>query len=116
MKLLLDANLSPRVAHDLRSAAFDTTHECDVGLLTAPDDGIIDHAAAEGLVVVTADSDLGTLRALRRFTGPSVVRLRQVADPLHVQPNLAARSVPTASTDTRTTGFSSSAATRGARW
>jgi predicted nuclease of predicted toxin-antitoxin system len=80
MRLLLDANLSPRVAHHLRSAGFDATHVCDVGLLTATDDEIFDQAATEGLVVVTADSDFGTLLALRRSTTPSVVHLRQVAE------------------------------------
>lgn len=80
MKLLLDANLSPRVADGLRAAGFDATHVGDVDLLTASDDAIFDHAARNASVVVTADSDFGALLARRRSTSPSVVQLRHVAE------------------------------------
>jgi len=80
MRLLLDANLSPRVAESLRTAGFDAAHVADLGLVTATDDGIFDRAAADGFVVVTADSDFGALLAMRRATSPSVVHLRHVAE------------------------------------
>lgn len=80
MKLLLDANLSPRVAAGLRDAGLDAVHVEDLGLLWAPDEEIFDRAAAEGLVVVTADTDFGTLLARRRAKSPSVVQLRHVAE------------------------------------
>lgn len=82
MRLLLDANLSPRLAESMRAAGFDAVHAFDLGLVTATDDEIFDRAAAEGLVVVTADSDFGSLLALRRTTSPSVVHLRHVAEML----------------------------------
>jgi predicted nuclease of predicted toxin-antitoxin system len=82
MRLLLDANLSPRLAESMRAAGFDAIHVFDLGLVTATDDEIFDRAAAEGLVVVTADSDFGALLALRRTTSPSVVHLRHVAEML----------------------------------
>lgn len=80
MKLLVDANLSPSVAEGLRTAGFEAVHVVDLGLVTASDDEIFDAASAEGLTVVTADSDFGMLLALRRATSPSVVQLRHVAE------------------------------------
>jgi len=80
MKLLVDANLSPRVAVALRSSGLEAVHVVDLDLLTATDDEIFDRAADEGFVVVTADSDFGILLAMRRSTSPSVVHLRHVAE------------------------------------
>lgn len=80
MRLLLDANLSPRIAESLSAAGFDAVHVADLGLVTATDDEIFDRAAEHGLVVVTADSDFGALLAMRRATSPSVVHLRHVAE------------------------------------
>ena len=80
MRLLLDANLSPRVAESLRGAGFDAVHVADLDLITATDDEIFDRAAKDGLVVVTADSDFGALLAMRRTESPSVVHLRHVAE------------------------------------
>jgi predicted nuclease of predicted toxin-antitoxin system len=48
--------------------------------MTAADDEIFDRAAADGYVVVTADSDFGMLLALRRATSPSVIHLRHVSE------------------------------------
>lgn len=62
MRLLLDANLSPRIADSLSAAGFDAVHVADLGLVTATDDEIFDRAAEQGLVVVTADSDVGVAR------------------------------------------------------
>jgi predicted nuclease of predicted toxin-antitoxin system len=80
MRLLLDANLSPRIAGSLCDAGFEAVHVADLGLVTATDDVIFDRAAEEGLVIVTADSDFGSLLAVRRATSPSVVHLRHVAE------------------------------------
>ncbi len=80
MKLLLDANLSPRIVGALVAAGYEARHVEDVGLLTADDNAIFDYAIASGSVVVTADSDFATLLALRRATSPSVILLRHVAE------------------------------------
>jgi predicted nuclease of predicted toxin-antitoxin system len=77
MRFLVDANLSPRVAAGLTSAGFDSVHVTDVGLLTASDQDILDYAAENGLVIVSADTDFGELLALSRGTiRPSAVLLR----------------------------------------
>jgi predicted nuclease of predicted toxin-antitoxin system len=77
MRFLVDANLSPRVAATLSSAGFESSHVADVGLLTAADQVILDYAAANGLVIISADTDFGELLALSRgAVRPSVVLLR----------------------------------------
>lgn len=52
----------------------------DVGLLRATDEVIFDHAADNGMTVITADSDFPMLLALRQARVPSVVLLRRVAE------------------------------------
>ena len=64
MRFLVDANLSPRVAALLDSAGFESVHVGDVGLLTAADQVILEHAAANGLVIISADTDFGELLAV----------------------------------------------------
>jgi predicted nuclease of predicted toxin-antitoxin system len=59
---------------------FEAVHVADLGLVTASDDEIFDRATADGLTVVTADSDIGMLLALRRATSPSIVHLRHMAE------------------------------------
>lgn len=80
MRLLIDANLSPRLLAPLRNGGFDATHVADIGLATATDSEIFDRAVTEGFVIVTADSDFAMLLALRRSTSPSVIQLRHVAE------------------------------------
>ena len=80
MRLLLDANLSPRLLEPLRGAGYDVTHVADLGLASATDSAIFDRAMTEGFVIVTADSDFAMLLALRRSLSPSVVQLRHVAE------------------------------------
>jgi predicted nuclease of predicted toxin-antitoxin system len=75
--LLIDANLSPKVAAALGKAGLESVHVGDAGLLTAPDRSILDYAAANDLVIVSADSGFGELLAAARGTArPSVVLLR----------------------------------------
>jgi predicted nuclease of predicted toxin-antitoxin system len=80
MRLLLDANLSPRLLGPLRDAGYDTTHVADVELATATDPEIFDHAVVHGFVVVTTDSDFPMLLAIGRAKSPSVIHLRHVAE------------------------------------
>ncbi len=80
MRLLLDANLSPRLAVALPTAGYDVTHVADLDLLAAPDSVIFDRAVDDGYVVVTADTDFSMLLALRRASSPSVILLRRVSE------------------------------------
>jgi hypothetical protein len=63
VRLLIDANLSPKVAAALCKAGLESVHVGDVGLLAAPDRSILDYAAANALVIVSANSDFGELLA-----------------------------------------------------
>lgn len=83
MKLLLDANLSPKVARLLKEAGHDAIHVADVALLTAADPEILRAAAKEERILLTADSDFGALLALGSLGSPSVLLLRS-AD--HLRP------------------------------
>lgn len=76
MTLLVDANLSPAVAAQLRDAGHDTVDVIDVGVATDPK--VVEHAEVNGLVIVTVDTDFPMLIALRRSTSPSIVLLRGV--------------------------------------
>lgn len=84
MKLLLDANLSPRVARLLKETGHDAIHVADIGLLTATDPVILRAAAKEERILLTADSDFGALLALGSLASPSVLLLRS-AD--HLRPS-----------------------------
>ncbi len=83
MKLLLDANLSPEVARLLKEAGHEAIHVRDIGLLSAPDPEILQAAAKEERILLTADADFGALLALGSLASPSVVLLRS-AD--HLRP------------------------------
>lgn len=76
MKLLVDENLSPRVAVLLREGGADAVHVLERGLGGATDSAVSAVAIAEDRAVISADSDFATLLALSRGMAPSLVLLR----------------------------------------
>jgi predicted nuclease of predicted toxin-antitoxin system len=79
MKLLVDNALSPLVVQGLRTAGYDAVHVRDVGLARAADEEIFEWCFANDHVVVSADTDFGTLLALRQQKRPSVLLLRRIS-------------------------------------
>ena len=79
MRFLVDNALSPVVSEQLNAAGHDAIHVRDLGLATAPDPEIFELAAAEGRVIVSADTDFGTLLALRNASALSVILFRRAS-------------------------------------
>jgi predicted nuclease of predicted toxin-antitoxin system len=75
LKLLFDANLSPKLVGRLGELFPGSAHVFETGLArSTPDEKIWEFAAAEGFIIVTADSDFLDL-AKSRGSPPKVVHL-----------------------------------------
>lgn len=76
MRFLVDQNLSPLLAAELRNAGHDVAHTRDLGLSTAIDDIILKRALDDDRVLISADTDFGLLLAESGADRPSFVLLR----------------------------------------
>src|ERR1700682_4190783 len=76
MRFLVDNALSPVVATLLEQAGHDALHVRAIELHRSDDVVIFERAAAEDRIVVSADTDFGTLLATRSAQKPSVIQFR----------------------------------------
>jgi predicted nuclease of predicted toxin-antitoxin system len=84
MRLLLDMNMSPKVAERLRTEGHDAVHLRELGLGRSPDRDVFAHATTDRRIVVTFDLDFGEIVGLGAGTGVILLRLRSVRT-AHVQ-------------------------------
>ena len=71
MRFLVDENLSPRLADHLRAAGHDVVHVRELGLTSAADAAILEVARTQNRVIVSADTDFGTMLAGTRWPSRS---------------------------------------------
>ncbi len=77
MKFLIDNALSPNMTEGLKKAGHDAVHVRDLGMAAAKDQEIMELALKDDRVIVSADTDFGTLLALRELSKPSFVLFRR---------------------------------------
>ena len=91
VRLLIDMNLSPDWVPYLSGHGWEAVHWSTVGDPRAADQEIMTWAGTNQYVVFTHDLDFGTLLALTRAVGPSVIQIRgQDILPTHMGPVVVA--------------------------
>lgn len=81
MRLLVDEALQDAVAHRLAEAGHNATHVRLLGLAGHTDEDVMALAVDEDRILVTTDTDFGTILALTGAAGPNVPLLRGVGTP-----------------------------------
>lgn len=77
MKLFLDLNLPAGLSSALEGPVFDVVDTRLLGMQRSDDVEIVDYAASDGRIIVSADTDFGAILAARGSSKPSFVLLRR---------------------------------------
>ena len=76
MKFLLDENMPPSLAGKIKSIGYEARHVIEIGYNSTPDFKICDLAALTNEIILTHDTDFGTILALSGANKPSVILFR----------------------------------------
>ena len=76
MKFLVDNAVSPRVSEGLRTLGYDAIHVRDYGMAESEDNEILNRAEKEGRILISCDTDFGTILAMNKKDSPSVIQFR----------------------------------------
>jgi predicted nuclease of predicted toxin-antitoxin system len=76
MRFLLDENIPPSLAVLLKRTGHEARHVVEIGYTSTPDFKISAFAAQSGEIILTHDTDFGTILALSGDSKPSVVLFR----------------------------------------
>ncbi len=77
MKFLVDNALSTKISTGLIHAGHDAVHLRDLGKQDSSDEDVFELAITERRILISADTDFGTMLALRRISRPSVILFRR---------------------------------------
>jgi len=77
VRFLVDNALPPRLARLLAQADHDAVHVCDYGMQSASDELVLARASVENRIIVSADTDFGTLLAGMEASRPSFILFRE---------------------------------------
>ena len=94
MRFLLDQPISWMVGKKLQEAGHEVQHVGELGLGTASDGVILERAVEERCVIVTQDTDFGTLLSSSRRRLPSVILFRMRDGRPSVQAGVLLKNIP----------------------